>query len=1213
MAVLAVLALGAAGGTAFAAPPAVPDPTTWVPNASVETIAFGPDGTVYVGGAFTYFGPSTGGGALLNSNGGLVPGHLPVTGTVSAVIPDGAGGYYIGGLFTRIGTVARRNLAHLLADGSLDPTWAPQTDNGVRALAVGGGRVYAAGSFEKAGGQPRQRLAAFDTADGSLDDSWNPGADGPVYALAVSEDAATVYVGGIFTTLGGEPRRRLAAVTADGHVDPAWNPGADDYVSALAVSGPTIYIGGRFTTIDNQPRVRLAALDAASGHVDPRWRPAADATVLALAVSGGTVYAGGYFTRIDNQPRASLAALDAVTGGVYPAWNPVADGSVSALTVRDGTVYVAGSFEAIGGTPRARLAALGAADGRVDPGWNPTADRPVTALAVSGGTVYAGGAFSSIGGLRRNRLAALDANGRPTDWAPSADGTVMSLTVAGDKVYAGGYFHNVNGEPRAHLAAIALTNGEVDPYWRPAADSAVSTLVVAGRTVYAGGSFRSIDGLPRASLAAMDARNGRVRPDWNPGTDGGVDSLVTAGDMLYAGGNFMQAGGEPRNRLAAFDVVSGRLSPDWKPAADGWVWALAVAGDTVYAGGYLTSVDGVPAPRIAALDARSGHPKPEWNPNTRDLFETVHGIAVAGDTVYAVGGFLDDSMPRPRLVALAAASGELDPHWNITSWDTDGSDGYATSVAERDGTLYAGGYFAVLANQPCRGFAAFRGFPSGTPSARLWAVTYEATSTVGRLDPPARAVDTVGAAGVQLTDVAFRGHTLFGVGFNDLYQVNTATGVAQRIGPLTVAYVNALAVEPESGVLYAANRAGQLVTVDPHSGRCTEIGSYGPGLGSDGDLAFLNGTLYATVQVFGGGNGLLARIDTQTGRATVLGDTGYVDVYGLIGERGFLYGLTWKGELLSISPLTGQAQFLWQVSSFPGGGLALAPPPKKPLVVLVSGIGARVASSRIDAGGGDWSLVKRRLERAGYSVFVAAASPGAKGAACPFALDSTSGDWTEQARRLDLQLAGAGYRDLPVVLIGHTTGGLIARAYAQDSARLTSVCEVRGIVQLGTPNDGSQLAELGGAYADSSAAHTLSDAVAMAAFNATFANAQALPFYRLAGSYFPKAAAAYLAAHPGQALTAIFARLSAVYAAAGNDGATAVSSVRGGPLAGDCGTATFRAVSQDDVRLGAFRHDAGWLLPQRTGSSAGAAEDARILRAIVRDVQAVAAAGKGAP
>src|SRR2546422_9574075 len=89
----------------------------------------------------------------------------------------------------------------------------PQTNLGpgsnARAQASQGARVYSGGGFTTVGGQPRRRLAAFEALSGSLTD-WNPGADNYVWALAAAD--GSVYAGGHFTAIAGEQHSFLAAI-----------------------------------------------------------------------------------------------------------------------------------------------------------------------------------------------------------------------------------------------------------------------------------------------------------------------------------------------------------------------------------------------------------------------------------------------------------------------------------------------------------------------------------------------------------------------------------------------------------------------------------------------------------------------------------------------------------------------------------------------------------------------------------------------------------------------------------------------------------------------------------------------------------------------------------------------------------------------------------------------------------------------------------------
>ena len=234
------------------------DTNTWVTDGTVSAIAPGPNNITYIGGSFTYVGPSTGPGAPLDRGNGLPVNNFPqisdsVSASIKAASPDGSGGWYIGGRFNTVGTVTRNELAHILSDGSVDPNWDPNANGNVNAIAVSGTTIYVGGIFTTIGGTTRNRLAAIDTA-GTLT-SWNPNAGNTVNAIAVS--GTTIYVGGAFTTIGGTTRNRLAAIDTAGTLT-SWNPNANSTVSAIALTGSIVYTGGKFTTIGGVVRPNLA-------------------------------------------------------------------------------------------------------------------------------------------------------------------------------------------------------------------------------------------------------------------------------------------------------------------------------------------------------------------------------------------------------------------------------------------------------------------------------------------------------------------------------------------------------------------------------------------------------------------------------------------------------------------------------------------------------------------------------------------------------------------------------------------------------------------------------------------------------------------------------------------------------------------------------------------------------------------------------------------
>src|SRR5438552_15895982 len=159
----------------------------WVANGPVRAVATS-GGRIYLGGQFTRIAPATGAAVALDAGTGAPrQPYLKVVGpygayplAVTAVAPDGSGGWYLGGTFITVLGQPRGSLAHIDAGGTLT-SWNPGADGQVHALAVSGSTVYVGGDFTSVGGQARNRIAALDATSGAAM-SWDPNADGPVYS-----------------------------------------------------------------------------------------------------------------------------------------------------------------------------------------------------------------------------------------------------------------------------------------------------------------------------------------------------------------------------------------------------------------------------------------------------------------------------------------------------------------------------------------------------------------------------------------------------------------------------------------------------------------------------------------------------------------------------------------------------------------------------------------------------------------------------------------------------------------------------------------------------------------------------------------------------------------------------------------------------------------------------------------------------------------------
>jgi trimeric autotransporter adhesin len=733
--------------------------------------------TLYLGGDFHKVAPFTGRGVTIDLSSGLYDNTMPkVNGEVHTVVPDGSGGWYIGGNFTKVGTSSRNNLAHIKSDKTVDDVWSASTNNTVYTLAVSGSTVYAGGLFSYANvTTARNRLAAFDATNGSVT-SWNPNADGYVYALAISGN--TVYAGGAFTKLkyGTITRNRLAAInSATGNIKD-WNPDVDNTVFSLAISDSSIYAGGSFTSVNTSTLInRLASFDTVNGTAR-NWNPDVNDTVKTIAVNGN-VYIGGAFTSVNGSTsRNRLAAIDASTG-TATGWDPNANNTVNALVISGSNIYVGGVFTKINGsTERNRLAVLDITSG-VASTWNPDANSSVYCLLLEGTSIYAGGIFNSVNGMiTRNHLAAFDAvTGELKNWNPNVTGpstaTVHAVAFAAndETIFVGGIFDSVNGTTaRNNLAAFDLNDGIVKN-WNPNVDNEVRALLIAGEKIFAGGDFTTINNgsITRRGLAAFDTVNGTAL-NWNPGLNSIVRTLAFSHNMLYVGGDFTRANTTTvRNRIAAFDTSTG-IATSWDPNINNYVRNIKIVGNTVFVGGEFTMVNGsVVRNNIASFCIANGTVS-SWDPNPNSL---VRALYIIDGTLYVGGNFTTISgATRNRVAAFDIANGTL-TDWNPNAQKT------VYSIFATNNKVYVGGSYTSILSGGHTYFAAMDDpYRVALPSAPGAPVATSAT-LVSETSFSANWNASASANGYYLdvaTDSLF---TSFVTGYNNLDVCNVTTYV----------------------------------------------------------------------------------------------------------------------------------------------------------------------------------------------------------------------------------------------------------------------------------------------------------------------------------------------------------------------------------------------------------------------------------------------------
>jgi uncharacterized delta-60 repeat protein len=357
------------------------------------------------------------------------------------------------GDFSQMNGAARRNIARVNPDGSLDQTFDSGNvlDNTVRKVIVqpdGKILVLKEKSFVNNVALPQlYRL----NSDGSLAESFNP-TTAYIYKIALQPDGKIV-IGGNFTSVYGAPRRYVARLNADGSLDESFYPSTAIYsLSSIFIqTDGKILVGGQMNLI-GQPNVRGLLRLNSDGSLDDSFNSDIFPAVSQIEVlpDGKFVVVARTVARLNTNGTRDTS-FQTQTYGYY-------DPDISAIFPQsDGNIIVGGSFPAVNNIPRSRLMRL-KPNGELDLNFLPNGTNGLVRVIIkqADGKVLVGGDFTSIANVNRVGVARLlispfrnptpfdyDGDGkadisvfRPSagDWylARSSDGAFMGIHFGAD-------------------------------------------------------------------------------------------------------------------------------------------------------------------------------------------------------------------------------------------------------------------------------------------------------------------------------------------------------------------------------------------------------------------------------------------------------------------------------------------------------------------------------------------------------------------------------------------------------------------------------------------------------------------------------------------------------------------------------------------------------------------------------------------------------------
>ena len=577
---------------------------------------------------------------------------VELSGGIRQILEQTNGMILIVGDFQRVNGVRCSGIARLLPSGALDPGFIPPTDidGGIRTAAIQSDqKIVIGGDFSRVLGNGRRRIARLN-ADGSLDETFNPGTGvdaspepraAAISAIAVQSDGK-VLIGGEFTAYNGAGRTNLARLTSTGGVDPGFN--------AVVIRGPYSRSYDQFAvqTILVQPDGRImvgGSFATVNGvQTDQLIRLKADGSLdtpfdfPALFVSGGTFY--------------GVTDVRMLVGGDY---------------------LVAGSVELANFFPPLRYLAKVNPSGSPYPSFNTTlAGTPSVPISPhafdlqADGKILMSSLWVPFGFRRLNADLTIDSG-----FSPGArDGTVevIKLTASGD-VLVGGPFTTIGGKTRYGLARLTGTGAVDDSFQAEVRYSgsipAISVLPNDG--VIAAGTFSTVAGLPRSGVIRIDPKGTSII---DFGYTNSSQPPVTAVLALRSGKSLIAAkyfpgGVSQTNQIRRFNA-NGSIDPSFNltNGPDSTCTTMVELSDgRVVIGGDFLSVGGSNLTRIARLET-SGAIDPTFSSGT-GANSLVRKVLVQSDGKLIVAGYFSTLNGVPRnLLARLLANGQVDADYN---------------------------------------------------------------------------------------------------------------------------------------------------------------------------------------------------------------------------------------------------------------------------------------------------------------------------------------------------------------------------------------------------------------------------------------------------------------------------------------------------------------------------------------------------------------------
>ena len=580
------------------------------------------NGKYYLLGSFTNLCKNSGSALVVDTSASVIrtPQKWKNNGLVLASIPDGQGGFFICGNFSKIGDSSRINLAQIKSNGQ--PTaWNPLVNGIVRTLYKRNDTLFVAGEFTSFKSKSRNCFAMYSlSGDSVLNGNGFPLMSG-INSFLIQRD--TVIVGGE----SGTGMKKIWKYNFKNNIMLPWqlaffefgeikflqfsedsstliycsDYGADSIIGVNTLSGirkygmklteysitnnigkvfglktigNKVYVVGHFNTV--LPRLGGAftrkgflAFDASSGNI---LSEDLNLDNYATFIDGwqNKICISGKFTTVRGIGREYFAVLDTGSLSVGPLQLSPSD-ALSTLSFSNQNMFVGGHFNGVYSVHRNGFAAIDSATNNVLP-WSPQ-NNSITEgkrMFIRGDSLFVLGITSRPSSCMVNdfntefKVYSLS-TGLPFSTGNLSFTKMYDFTIEGNYLYA-----SIDNQVRRYLLP-SLTK---DASWGAVFNAqSPMYLIVSGNKLYSVGDNRfeqQCTNLParRGSFVVYNMTTGLPDNYYSyEGANNSYDQIVfdhalLSNDRLYIQGYFAMLNGKPRRNFACININNGQVT-DW--------------------------------------------------------------------------------------------------------------------------------------------------------------------------------------------------------------------------------------------------------------------------------------------------------------------------------------------------------------------------------------------------------------------------------------------------------------------------------------------------------------------------------------------------------------------------------------------------------------------------------------------------------------------------